>query len=291
MSAPQVLPNGSNSAALPSAIERLLIDGDLSQLTSDQRVIYYNKTCDSLGLNPLTKPFEYIKLNNKLTLYARRDCTDQLRKLNGVSIEILAREAIEGLYVVSVRATDKMGRRDESLGAVSLAGLHGEAKANALMKCETKAKRRVTLSICGLGILDETEVSTIADTGPIYDRSHDRAHAVVVQRPVETQRLAETRNLGASPAVPEHLYDREYQEMDPMEPLAKAKVRADDAGTLDPGRWQLEANIRFKGESQSGKTLTTIGVKSLVWLMGVDSQRSKLSELDVHYINLFCGNG
>jgi hypothetical protein len=33
--------------------------------------------------------------------------------------------------------------------------------ANALMKAETKSKRRVTLSICGLGFLDETEADSI----------------------------------------------------------------------------------------------------------------------------------
>ena len=37
------------------------------------------------------------------------------------------------------------------------------ALANAIMKAETKAKRRVTLSICGLGMLDETELETIKD--------------------------------------------------------------------------------------------------------------------------------
>jgi len=31
------------------------------------------------------------------------------------------------------------------------------------MKAESKAKRRVTLSICGLGMLDESETSTIPD--------------------------------------------------------------------------------------------------------------------------------
>ena len=40
--------------------------------------------------------------------------------------------------------------------------LKGDALANALMKAETKAKRRVTLSIAGLGWLDETELDTIA---------------------------------------------------------------------------------------------------------------------------------
>ncbi len=35
--------------------------------------------------------------------------------------------------------------------------------ANAMMKAETKAKRRVTLSICGLGMLDETEMATVRE--------------------------------------------------------------------------------------------------------------------------------
>jgi hypothetical protein len=42
-------------------------------------------------------------------------------------------------------------------------GLKGEALANAEMKAVTKAKRRLTLSICGLGWLDETEISTVPD--------------------------------------------------------------------------------------------------------------------------------
>ena len=37
-----------------------------------------------------------------------------------------------------------------------------------MMKAETKAKRRATLSICGLGLLDETEVSTIP--GAVIER-------------------------------------------------------------------------------------------------------------------------
>jgi hypothetical protein len=44
---------------------------------------------------------------------------------------------------------------------VPLGNLRGEALANALMRAETKAKRRVTLSIAGLGWLDETELDTM----------------------------------------------------------------------------------------------------------------------------------
>lgn len=56
---------------------------------------------------------------------------------------------------------DRSGRTDCATGAVPLGNLKGEALANALMKAETKAKRRATLSICGLGLLDETEVGSI----------------------------------------------------------------------------------------------------------------------------------
>lgn len=146
---------------LGEQIEQVLIGGDLSRLSSTDRVNYYNAVCASLGLNPLTKPFEYLRLNGKEMLYAKRDCTEQLRKLHGVSVTITSREVVEDCYVVTARATDRTGRTDESIGVVPIANLKGEARANAMMKGETKAKRRVTLSIAGLGLLDELEVDGI----------------------------------------------------------------------------------------------------------------------------------
>jgi len=147
--------------------EQVAIVGDLSKLSPDQRMAYYGEVCKSVGLNPLTRPFQYIQLNGKLTLYTTRDATDQLRRLQQVSITIVARERIEDVYVVTARATTRDGRSDESTGAVALGSLKGENLANALMKAETKAKRRVTLSICGLGWLDESELDTVRDARPV----------------------------------------------------------------------------------------------------------------------------
>lgn len=149
------------------AIESLLIQGDLNRFTPEQRVQYYQGVCKSLGLNPLTKPFDYINLQGKLVLYARKDATEQLRKIYKVSITIKAREQIGDVFAVTANARMPDGREDEAVGAVPTAGLKGDNLANALMKAETKAKRRVTLSICGLGILDETELETI----PAKDKS------------------------------------------------------------------------------------------------------------------------
>lgn len=145
-------------------LEKVLLEGDLSKLTPQERLAYANKVCETLGLNPFTKPFDYIRLNGRLVLYAKKDATDQLRKIHGISIRIVDRQIVnDEVYVVTAKATDKEGRTDESIGAVSIKGLTGDALANALMKAETKAKRRVTLSICGLGFLDESELDTIQD--------------------------------------------------------------------------------------------------------------------------------
>ncbi len=101
-------------------------------------------------------------------MYAKRDCAEQLRKIHGVSITIKAREKMDDVYVVTANAKDAKGREDESTGVVAIGNLKGELLANALMKAETKAKRRVTLSICGLGMLDETEEEGFiaAETAP-----------------------------------------------------------------------------------------------------------------------------
>jgi hypothetical protein len=158
---PAVVPTTPTPVVPPEILEQVLIGGDLSGLTSQQRADYYGAVCRALGLNPLTKPFEYLTLNGKLRLYALRDCADQLRRLHGISISIVNRERLQDLYVVTARAKDRAGREDESTEAVALGTLKGDALANALMKAETKAKRRVTLSLAGLGWLAETELATI----------------------------------------------------------------------------------------------------------------------------------
>lgn len=156
----------TNNQTLPTTVEQVLVQGDLSKLDANGRIQYYNAVCNSLKLNPLTRPFEYLTLNGKLQLYARKDCTEQLRNIHAISLTLTGREAIEGVYVVTAKASRPDGRLDEATGAVPIEGLKGEARANAYLKAETKAKRRVTLSICGLGLLDESEVESIPDAKP-----------------------------------------------------------------------------------------------------------------------------
>lgn len=151
----------TRDTSLPEKIEKLLLTGDLKELAVEERLIYVNKLCKSLGLNPLTQPFQYLVLQGRMVLYATRTCTEQLRKIHGVSVTHETRK-IDGEHcIVDVEVQDRTGRLDTGTGVVWVGNMKGNDYANALMKASTKAKRRATLSIVGLGFLDESELDTL----------------------------------------------------------------------------------------------------------------------------------
>tara|TARA_R100000656_G_scaffold66922_3_gene50738 strand:+ start:1004 stop:1906 length:903 start_codon:yes stop_codon:yes gene_type:complete len=198
-------------------IEKALIGGDLAPLSTEDRLQYYTKVCDSVGLNPLTKPFLYIKLNGKLQLYAAKDCTDQLRKIHNISIEITDTRIVEDIYLVTVVATErKSGRPDSDMGFAKVTGLKGENLGNAMLKAVTKAKRRVTLSICGMGMLDETEVDDIPNSAKVHVETPD------VVNP--------TPQLTVHSTPEKDQLDKSFKEVDPMnsEEKPESKITFDE---------------------------------------------------------------
>lgn len=150
-------------------MEKLVVTGDLNDLEPKDRVLYYHKMCASLGLNPLTRPFEYIVLDKKLTLYARATAAEQLRESKNISINRVEVYQ-EGLLITAIAyGSQPNGRTDTSRAVLNLEKydgkgwqpLRGQELANAMMKVETKAKRRLTLSMSGLNIVDESELDSI----------------------------------------------------------------------------------------------------------------------------------
>ena len=145
-------------------IASIVARGDLSCLNSADRADHYVRMCEGLGLNPHAQPFAYIKLGGKEVLYATRIATDQLAKNHN-----LDRVIIDGPKVIDVggtkmayalcRATLPSGRVETATATTPL-----RDPVNALMTVETKAKRRATLAILGLGLLDEMELETIPDS-------------------------------------------------------------------------------------------------------------------------------
>lgn len=169
-----------------TAVETALVRGDISQLSTEDRIVLYNKTCESLGMNPLTKPFGYVEINGALHLYALKNATDQLRKLYKVNVRVTETKSIGDVYVVRVEVSDATGRVDTDIGAVPIKNLQGANLANALMKAETKAKRRATLSFCSLGMLDESEIETINNARIIqFNEPKDEPKPVIECKPTE----------------------------------------------------------------------------------------------------------
>jgi hypothetical protein len=164
--------------------------GDLSKLTTAQRVEYYAKVCQTIGLNPLTRPFRFLQFQGQIQLYATKDCCDQLRNIRNINLTIAEKRMEGDLFIVTVQGETPSGRKDEDIGAVSLGRLQGEARANAIMKGITKAKRRCTLSICGLGFLDETEVDTLqgAKTFDAEDSLPRTVAPLVTSEPAEEEK-------------------------------------------------------------------------------------------------------
>jgi hypothetical protein len=159
-------------------IESLVTKGDVSGLSSEQRAQYYVSLCQTLGLNPQTQPFAVVTLQGKAVMYPTRGATDQLAAIHRINREIIDGPKLYDLagtkLVICVcRATHPNGRVETSTATVPL-----QDPANVLMKCETKAKRRATLAILGLGMPDESEVADMS--------GHEYAAAAAPRNDVST---------------------------------------------------------------------------------------------------------
>jgi hypothetical protein len=148
-------------------VDSLVLKGDISNLTAEQRTAYYIQLCNQLGLNPASQPFAILRLQGREILYPTRGATDQLAAIHRINREIIRGPELYDLggtkLVIAVcRATHPNGRVETATATVPL-----QDPVNVLMRCETKSKRRATLSILGLGMLDESELEQI----PAHEKS------------------------------------------------------------------------------------------------------------------------
>jgi hypothetical protein len=145
-------------------MESLIAMGDLSKLNEQERIIWYRVRCEAAGLDWRTNPFQYITLNGKLVLYPKLEALQQIADKKGVSTIITDRQILGDAFVVTCRASDPTGRAADSMGAVFVKGLVGEAYCNALLKSESKARRRAIMALCGLGGTDDEAAQEIGGT-------------------------------------------------------------------------------------------------------------------------------
>ena len=164
-------------------VESMVLRGDISALSPEERAKFYLQMCESLGLSAASQPFALLKLNGKEVLYPTRGATDQL-----AAHHRLSRRIVEGPEVRDFGGTKLLFCRAEVThpnGRVetAIATLPARIDENSLMKLETKAKRRATLSILGLGMLDESEIESI----PAGASSTAEAIRVTVTESVSTE--------------------------------------------------------------------------------------------------------
>ena len=245
--------NSQNQDQQVSIANQLILQGDLSKLSANDKVRYYNGYCERMGLDPFTKPFDILRLNGKEVLYCTRSGTQQLNKLHKVSHLITSRDtnADAGVYIVTSKASLPDGRCTESIGAVNIAGLKGEMYANAIMKAETKAKRRATLDLLGLGVLDESEAESIPN-----------ATTVALQTMVDNKDLINSTpiNTMIKALMPEMDIEAEVIEEDAELSIGRLAIAIKKASNIvelkavyDANKHKIETNTFIKDQLKARK--------------------------------------
>ena len=228
-----------------STMSKLALHGDVKGLNPTEKVQYYAHLCQRVGLDPATQPFKLMNLNGKEVFYLDRSGAQQLNRIHQISHAITSRDFVNGCYVVTARAS--IGQRfTDSLGSVACDGLKGEAFANATMKAETKAKRRATLDLVGLGMLDEMEVETIPNAQRL-----DTQGIKQPERPALT--VGESESAPARPTPPPATSSRPASQAAPQsQPEAKE------------GDWRKFIVPKFI-KKYAGMTLGDMELKDLAW--------------------------
>lgn len=154
---------------------------DTSSLRLDQKAAVLEGLARALGLNPLSQPVIFLKTQGREVVYVTKVGTDQI-----ASRLRLQRRTIHGpdvrkvhgkdLAFCQVEVTAPDGRSEMSTATLPITD-----PVNDLMKVESKAKRRATLSIAGLGLLTEEEIETIpgafgARRAAEQPESHEEGH-------------------------------------------------------------------------------------------------------------------
>lgn len=257
--------------------------GDVGKLSPREGAKLILSICQELGLNPSTQPIKIMPLGpgGKKVLYALKDCTDQLRKIHGVSVTSMETSTVGDMHMVTVQVADRTGRTDMDTGAIDITSLKGEKKANALMKAVTKAKRRATLSICGLGIMDESEIEgakAALNGGAMKDVTPD-AKALNQPVPVSAKAQKALENMAAKtePTPMDPLGDGSHR--GPDEPageriefasdITRESVEAEEAATEAPEH-DLEKEAMVLTSYQAG-------------LMGCMGDKKEINELSKRY--------
>lgn len=139
--------------------------GDLSTLPEAEQDRVLVKMCAHYGLDPILRPFCIIPAQGKKIWYPTKAATDMVASRDALTRKFKERridkelmiceiimEITDGKRIEEGTAVVSLGEfvRDPKSGQITEQMMRGEAVANAIMRCETKAKRRATLAWFGM---------------------------------------------------------------------------------------------------------------------------------------------
>ena len=187
----------------PSYFEQLL-NGDLSDLSVEQRTDYYLERCRAIGLDPLSQPFLFMQTRakdgekSKTILYTTRSATDQIAKRDGLSGSIVSRDLANNLAIVVVRITAADGKRTiDNIGAASFK--FDSQAGDALKRSATQAYRRGIIQFAGVGAVSEEDIEDIAGAQKLGLMDVTVAPAGGRHTNRQTGEITEPRQLHAAP--------------------------------------------------------------------------------------------
>lgn len=125
--------------------------GACNNLSPDQQAEYKTFLCAKMGVSPLLQPIDLIPTKNGLRPYLNKGAAELIRDERKISITDIEVSEKNGMFVAICKVRAMNGRVDCDMGACQ----KGNEPENSLMKAVTKAKRRATLSMCGLGAIIE----------------------------------------------------------------------------------------------------------------------------------------
>jgi hypothetical protein len=162
----------SKSAAMTVSMETAAVkeyfrSGNVAAMTDDERDYVRVKLCQKYDLDPILRPFDLISFNGGMKFYMTASATNQLANAKSLTREVLLLEvnAEQMLARCTVKVSDTNGRAETANAFIAVSKflaptkenpvprkvlMDGEDLANALLKLETKAKRRATMSFFGV---------------------------------------------------------------------------------------------------------------------------------------------
>ena len=238
-----------------STMVHVVGSGDLAGLSPGQKVEYYNAVCLSTGLNPLTKPFDFISFKGKVVLYPNRNCVDQLVSMQELSVDYSnVHEDLERKLVIQWATVSSPGRSLKDMAVLStqeadkqgkLHDLTGQDYGNLLMKLLTKCRRRAVLAFSGLpydGLTPDDDGAIETGVVSITTPSDAELAASVVLKgqigpPVIVDQVVGV-NLGNSPAV-----DTDTGEIMEPEPSDAEQILTDAVGPPSTEAFQAAVGV------------------------------------------------